>query len=514
MASLKISLLLNQESSQGVWDSFLNYGPLPELMQGAGMAVITLLISFAIGIILHHLSDKNKEGGQLDLHVALDHVWLFKPSLLPFLAVVILPFFMGVESIVIQSIILIAWLISLSLLVWIVVRLYGWVKGNKHQRRLDYLASFPRATTDKIISWNDLWSTTNTYTRFTEKDYFMEYSKQVDALLKQSTEKSWNVIAQLLTDFHTHIDKRDKVFLLVFDEFFPKILEWHHKVWSKHYLQYSKENSGNTNKLSYKAFECDLVIDQIIKYVTKEALVGSNGHAFSYFDTLKKHIEVHKDFVIEGKEPNQNYEYVRYIPIYEDCFEFIPQSPDSYNIWEDYFPPEWKINLRNLTTSPVARTWLNRYFDWAQSRIWKQSEEWDKQLDDLNKGLFDSVDPITWAKIHTFVFRPRKDTETKMKTMVENGTNFGYSGRTFSGWGDDFETKYRQLQEEETESTINLALHIFGKVFTENNIKVWQGELAQLEYPEDSMEYRRIQVWKAIFNKMLEHIKQNTTSAT
>jgi hypothetical protein len=504
MTSLKLSILLNQEKSQGVWESFLNYAPLPELMQGAGTAILTLLISFAIGIILHHMNDRNKAGGLLDLHVALDYVWMFKPSLAPLLIVVTLPFFMGVESTAVQSAILVVWLIGLSFLIWIVVRLYGWVKGDKHPPRLKYLANFPKNTNDKIVSWNDLWSTSQTHTRFAEKDYFIAFSNQVDALLKQETEKSWHIIAQLLTDFHTHIDKRDRVFLLVFDEFFPKILEWHYKVWSKYYSQYSKENIVNKDKLTYKAFESDLVIDQIIRYVTKEALVGPNGHAFSYFDTLKEHIEAHKDFVIDGTE--QTYEYIRFIPIYEDCFEFIPQSPDSYNIWEHYFPSEWKINLSNLTTSPVARTWLNRYFDWAQSRIWKQSEEWDKQLDDLNKGLFDSVDPITWAKIHTFVFRPRKDNETKMETMVKHGTNFGYSGRTFSGWGDDFETKYRQLQEEEIENTINLALHIFSKVFTESNIKVWQSELAQLEHHEDSSEYRRVLVWKAVFNKMLEHI--------
>jgi len=505
MGSLQLSILFNQKTATNTWENFLNYAPLPELMQGAGAAVLTLLVSFAIGIILYHLNDRDKAGGQLDLHVALDYVWMFKLSLVPLLLVVILPFTMGAESVVWQSAIFIIWCISLILLVWIVIRLYGWVKGNKHAGRLGYLASFPKSATDKIVSWNDLWSTSDTHTRFNEKDYFVAFSNQIDVLLEKRDNKSWNTVALLLTDFHQHIDKRDKVFLLVFDEFFPKILEWHLLVWTLQYTQYSKEKADSKDKVHIKAFEVDLVIDQIIRYITKEALIGANGRAFSYFDTIKKHVAEHADFVIEG--PDRNYEYVRHIPIFEDCLEYIPQSKESYNIWEHYFPSEWKINLSNLESSPVSRIWLHRYLDWAQSRIWKESEDWDKELDELNKGLFDSVDPITWAKIHTFVFRPRKDPDSKMKTMAEHKTTFGFSGRTFSGWGDDFETQYRELQKEETKNTIQLALHIFGKVFTKDNIGTWQKELGELEYPDDSTEARRAIVWGAIFREMLQYLE-------
>ncbi len=505
MESIKVSIFLSDKSVSGAWDSFLNYAPLPELMQGAGAAVLTLLVSFAIGIILYHLNDRDKAGGQLDLHVALDYVWMFKLSLVPLLLVVILPFTMGANSVVWQSIIFTTWFISLSLLIWIVIRLYGWVKGNKHSRRLGYLAKFPKSDTDKIVSWNDLWSTSNTHTRFNEKDYFVAFSNQIDALLQKGGDRNWNTIAQLLTDFHSHIDKRDKIFLLVFDEFFPKILEWHLQIWTFHYTQYSKEKSNNKDKINTKAFEVDLVIDQIIRFITKEALVGSNGRAFSYFDELKKHIAKHADYVIEGTK--HTYEYVAHIPIYEDCFEYIPQSPDSYDIWGHYFPEEWKINISNLESNVVSRIWMHRYLEWSQSRIWKESEDWDKQLDELNKGLFDTVDPITWAKIHTFVFRPRRESETKMKTMVETGTKFGYSGRTFAGWGDDFETQYQELQKAELNNTIDLALHIFPRVFTEKNIITWQKEITELQYPEDSSEARRAVVWGAIFRKMLQHIE-------
>jgi len=202
MGSLQLSILFNQKTATNTWENFLNYAPLPELMQGAGAAVLTLLVSFAIGIILYHLNDRDKAGGQLDLHVALDYVWMFKLSLVPLLLVVILPFTMGAESVVWQSAIFIIWCISLILLVWIVIRLYGWVKGNKHAGRLGYLASFPKSATDKIVSWNDLWSTSDTHTRFNEKDYFVAFSNQIDVLLEKRDDKSWNTVALLLTDFH------------------------------------------------------------------------------------------------------------------------------------------------------------------------------------------------------------------------------------------------------------------------------------------------------------------------
>ncbi|PIR60132.1 MAG: hypothetical protein COU68_03045, partial [Candidatus Pacebacteria bacterium CG10_big_fil_rev_8_21_14_0_10_45_6] len=91
--------------------NFLEYPPLPELMQGAGIAVLTLLISFAIGIFIHHLGDGERKGNFLDLHVALDQVWLFKPSLFILLVVVISPFFMGVDSAGLRIIIFFVWAI-------------------------------------------------------------------------------------------------------------------------------------------------------------------------------------------------------------------------------------------------------------------------------------------------------------------------------------------------------------------------------------------------------------------
>jgi len=78
-----------------VLEDFLSYEPLSQLMQGASMAVLTILISFAIGIFIHHLSDGERKGNLLDLHVALDHVWLFVPSLFITGAMVTAPFLMG-----------------------------------------------------------------------------------------------------------------------------------------------------------------------------------------------------------------------------------------------------------------------------------------------------------------------------------------------------------------------------------------------------------------------------------
>src|SRR3990167_1527389 len=92
-----------------VLEDFLNYEPLSQLMQGASMAVLTILISFAIGIFVHHLSDGERKGSLLDLHVALDYVWLFVPSLVIVGIMVTVPFFMGMGELDFKTIVFAIW---------------------------------------------------------------------------------------------------------------------------------------------------------------------------------------------------------------------------------------------------------------------------------------------------------------------------------------------------------------------------------------------------------------------
>lgn len=488
-------------------DSFLNYEPISQLMQGAGVAVLTLLISFAIGIFIHHLDDGRRRKNFLDLHVALDYVWMFKRSVAFLLVVVLSPFLMSVESLFVKSLVFIVWSISLGFLIWIIFRLYGWVKGDKDDYRREYLSDFPKTPRDQIVAWGDLWaSDEGTDDRFREKDFFVPFAAEIDRLFKSENKEDWTTLLHLLGGFVDRIKKRNKIFLLVFPEFFPKVLGWHLIIWEKQYSQYAKDKDPDaSSSVEHHLFEVGQVVDQMIQFVTHEALVGNTGNAYSYFKTLEEHIKKYEDKSIQGNE--HLYLYVEHIPIYSDCLDFIPNSQDSYNIWNHYFPESWKITISNLKTNKISNIWYARFLDWSRSRIWKDenNEDWDKEMEELSRELFPNVDPITWAKIYTFVMRPWS--QSRIQQTIEKGVKFGYAGRVISGWGDDFESNFSKIYEAELESTFDLTMYLFGSIFTEDNLDNWIAELETLNYSEESSEFKRKQVWKGIFSALRKRIE-------
>lgn len=484
--------------------NFLNYPPLPELMQGAGIAVLTLLISFAIGIFIHHLGDGERKGNFLDLHVALDHVWLFKPSLFILLVVVISPFFMGIDNTEIKVAIFLVWAVALFALFWILLRLYVWVKGDKDDFRLGYFTKplLPLSPQDKVVSWGNFWSTDwNKEKRFIEKDFFVAFSVQIDSILQSDEKEKWDILPKLLEGFLNNIQNRNKIFILVFPEFFPKVLEWHFIFWKRQFLKFAKDKEDrNETEVDIKTFEADHIVDQIIRYVTKEALTGNTGNAFSYFKHLEDHVDKHATEQIVGSQ--HTYVYIEHLPIYNDILDQLPKSREAYDIWGHYFPAKWKITISNLKDHIVSRVWLNRFIEWSRSRIWSEGKEWDKDLDEVSKELFPSVDPIVWAKILAFVMRPWSG--SRIQAMVEKDQNFGYIGRIFTGWGDGVETDFARQNEEQLKETINMALFIFGGIFSIANLDQWQSELNNLSYPKDSDEYRKAEHWKEILKVLKE----------
>ena len=495
-------------SRESIFSIFFNYEPLSQLMQGAGMAVLTLLISFAIGIFIHHLSDGQRKGNFLDLHVALDYVWRFKLSVALLLIVVIAPFLISIENLIFQATVFVIWLAALIGLLVIIFRLYEWVKGDKNDFRRNYLADFPKSRRDKVVSWVDLWSSdTNADDRYQEKDFFVPFSRDIDSLLISAKKEDWELLVKLLEGYSTNIENRNQTFLVVFPEFFPKILEWHFLLWKKQYSEYAKDKPERATPDQY-LFEADHIVDSIIRHITKISLSGQSTHAFSYFKTLDEHTQKYGSEFIDGEK--HRYLYPSALPIYTDCFELIPKSSDSFDIWGHYFPSSWKVTIANLKDSIMARIWLDRFIHWSQSRLWKEGDGWDQELEELSRELFPSVDPITWAKIYTFALRPWS--KSRVKSIVEKGTNFGLAGRVVTGWGDDAEKNLANIYESELQSTLDLAMHLFGSIFTKDNLDAWLNELQEFNYPEDSSEFRRKQNWEGIFKALKKRLDDNRGS--
>lgn len=479
---------------------FFEMDSLPELMQGAAGAIITIQISFAVGVLIESYQRRGEVNGALDLRVFLDEVWKFKLMLIATLVAFISPFFLAYHNLKGDLIFFSIWTVSLVILTLSLIRLYKGVKDTSNEFKLKYF-SRKRDKVDTQESWRSLWSGKSA-NRFEDKAYFEHFSSDIDTYLLSDNQDDVRFAGRLLNDFHDFIDNRDSIFLFSLDNCFPKILEWHYLIWNKQYSAFAKENVNKIDRSSY--FEIDYIVDNIIRKITSEAFTSDHTRSFSYFKHLRNHFHKYSEKLIQGEK--HNYVYLESIPVYQDIFEQVPKSSNSHDIWNHYFPQKWKVTKENYQKHIESRVFFKNFLDWVQSRIWGKKEEgWDKTLDDISKELFPATEPRVWSRIITFVFSAWS--ESRMKNIVEQDINFGHIGRSIVGWGEEnISKKPHDAIEESRKSSIELTLLFFGNVFSKGSVQQWISELESMDYPEDSKYYLERQVWLEILKKILEAI--------
>ena len=510
--------------------SFLEYLALPGLMQGASMAVITLLISFAIGIFVHHLGDGERNGNLLDLRIALDHVWSFKSSIWIVLVVFISPILMGaINHTLFKVVFFLIWTIGLCILCKILLSLYKWVKGNKNDFRLDYFKkTLPKSSPqDRVNSWDNFWSNDwNKEKKFVEEDFFVVFSDQIDSILQSDNEKDdWNILPSLLKGLQANIQNRNKNEVLISEEFFPKILEWHFIFWQKRYSKSAKASKDKKETGAYAKLlrPARSSINQIIGYVTKEALTGNDDDtAYFYFKNLEKHIDKYKAEKIDGDQ--RTYFYFKYLPIHRDILDQISKSKNIDDIWEECFPAEWKVNIPNLKDHSISKQWLDVFLKWSDSRILallytNNEKELDCSLGDILCGLFPDVDPYTWVEILAFVtlekflpsmigpYSESQGKEIQVKQIIETKLNLYIpSPSTFIVDDvDDAVMILTQLYGKRFKNTVETAISVFDKIFTIENINNWMDGLNKLEYEKDSDKHTKKEEWRKILLALKKH---------
>lgn len=455
------------------------------------MGIVTVLVSFGIGIFVHYLGEGREKSNNLDLHIALDYVWLFKYFLGILALSLLIPLLLSINIVIIRVIIFILWAITLVALFWLVVRLYNWVKGDKDNFKLAYLRDFPKSPRDQIMAWQDYWATNPSInSRFKEKDFFIVFAQQINLILNEK--EDWELLPKLLETFGSNIQNRNKIFILIFKEFFPEILEWHLLLWRKTYIRFTKNHNTSDQVNERSIFEAEHLIDQIIKYITNEALLGKTGNSFSYFEFLKNHVDKYENEKIVGEQ--HIYTYIDSLPIYYDILNKIPSSQEAFDIWNHYFPETWKINLQNIENHLIARMWWKIFIEWARERIWSGKKGWDQDLEEISRELFPTVDPMIWAKILTLILRPWSGSRIKM--AVESEQNFGMIGRVITGWvNDNNEDNLSDIYTFQKRETLKLALRLFNAILTKENIAIWLDELNNLSYDQNSDHDQQKEAW-------------------
>lgn len=307
------------------------------------------------------------------------------------------------------------------------------------------------------------------------------------------------IVSQLLSDFDNFISNRSTAFLIWPEGIIGTILEWHFEIWEKEYEYLNKEDNleewGNYSNISR-------ILDSIFRQIKLRALKERGSSSF--FRSFKSHAERYKEKSISG----HYYVGILFRTFHEVLFENIENSPERFEIWNYYFPNEWKVTKRNLEKSEniIARVLLQYFLEWAEKRIWQAKEEFDKNLNDVSSDLFPETDPILWAELLIFVFSPYG--EDRMKSVIERPWNFGFIGRIRIA---HFEEGFEKISEEErieTISTFELAYLLFKKQFSRDNLEKHIESLKNLKYQKESEEEKKRLGLLKIFTKMLDFVRE------
>ncbi len=129
------------------------------LLHNAGLALLAILIPFAIAVIGETLTKKrNQEAdfSDLDLHVMLDHVFRVKRMIIYAGLIFVPPIFWDPCLTVIRFLLLLVWAVGLVLMARVVFDLYLWTKGNTNRFRFEYLRGL-RQVEDLRVVWRSVW---------------------------------------------------------------------------------------------------------------------------------------------------------------------------------------------------------------------------------------------------------------------------------------------------------------------------------------------------------------------
>jgi hypothetical protein len=198
-------------------------------MQNTGLALITILIPFAIAIMVDILQKKNagsSDFSKLDLHVILDRIFRVRSLIFYVGLIFVPPLFWDLCIVQGRVLVFLSWLIGVLFLLKIFFDLYNWTKGNIIEFRLSYLSHLENID-DMVVVWRSIWEVQKVSTDDEDK-YFEIFVLKIENLL--FSEKNFIQAGRFLNDFSLFLGNRSNEFLL--RHAFRKFLEWHFYVWA------------------------------------------------------------------------------------------------------------------------------------------------------------------------------------------------------------------------------------------------------------------------------------------
>lgn len=379
-------------------------------------------------------------------------------------------------------------------------QIYEWIQNKSETSLSDYLNYTNPATEDAKNVFRELW-TMDEQTRqkifgikFTTL-YPLFFNKLQTLLVAEQPEH----IKQHLEIFHPSL-KELNTFFITSREIFENLLKLHREIWVKQKKTINQDNLlerwGNYNM-------CEGLLEvMVFTSIFERALRGHD--AFMFFHVFEAHV----------KTNHGNKEYVIHLMrrFFGSLFAKAGKASEMYDIWHHFFPSDWKITIAGLrnTQDPIPGIALEEFFHWAVSKISEGKDEYDSVLEDANLNLFSDTDPVMWARILTIVTMAHGG--SPMESVINHPWNFGSIGRmrSYTGHGSESDKDiwkrmsevWREQEEVEANYTVDLALLVFGRLFTRDNIAKFIEELKNFNANDDQRLEAKKRMLEEILNKI------------
>jgi hypothetical protein len=478
---------------------FLSSELLPTLMQNIGIAFVTLLIPLVLFIF------EKEYLFEWDKIVILDKVINAKYLIISF-GLIFFPLFMwNYDSYILKFILFIFFLCGVSILINILFNSYHWIKTieiESHHDSNNFRSSLRNKYLKEVTNLSEkekVWSLTwrnNIPNLLDERNFIKKFIINIDALVSSY---SLDMLSRYLQTFIEFVEKRSLYDFVIFNDLFPKILEWRFL-----FYQREKQERDSDEKKWFAIYNINENLIKLIKIFVFSAI--NKSHSFLFFRILKNYVQGKKDNFLKGLFAQS---------ICSTFFDNIAEAKDKYDIWHHYFPQEWKITRETIEDQDniISNIWLSEFFHWAPNRILspKGNKDFDENLEEISKELFPSVEPILWSKILIFLFTPWGEGD-RMKSLVEREPNFGLMGRGYTAWGSEDADIYKEI-EKQNQATIELALLLFPGNFREEQLNKFIRDLKKLKYNDEAIEESRRKKYISIFEQIISLINQNKPQA-
>lgn len=394
----------------------------PSLFQNITLGVLTIFIPFAIVFLTDILNSKEQEKSKFEKMVLSDEV--LKTKKVFWLAVggiIFFTFFSGKDVSNSEKLIAILGALVLVYFYWIPFsKMLRFSEGYKHEFEIPFLTKLRfskllryknKYKAEKMEqAWDSFWAEK---IKTNERIFTNIFIDHINMAIQY---KEFNLTVRIAQTYIDNIANRDKV--SVGYDILPKVLEWNATLWDEYQVLvkthvnekkiqkllshkyfnilkkysltlYQKLNIKRERFWNWRYFESDF-----LKTIVT-ILLEDNHNQYQLFSILKTHIDEIESKLDASSNEKQKKQYWKYINniFSQFCPTLFTESATSItmeNVWEEHFPPEWKITNKNTR---ISRVILHETLKWIEDKVFqeKNEENLHKKLTPVLNGVFPNV---------------------------------------------------------------------------------------------------------------------------